>query len=422
LILCWIEAVDQILKDIQTMLLHSGDIAANSTEDLRAKSAAKAPRDFLFDLRHAQIAFRGIVVKGNLEIIHERQCLVRPFVQSLKEVSSSSFLGPSTLPGFPWLIGKRIVSFAAGKNRFIPRAESAQCLRRQLIPSRRLGAIDHFLDMTQQLYERRRPTLLSTFLTHSDQLAQMMGIAQCVQAIKIVVRRPSVMHQPADELLKRRVITQGFLAPAQVDEVVRVQLGTQRVLPQPFAVHVNARFISMYNRTCSNKGLYRLFCFGKTTIRGFQNVIERSFAQTNAKNIAHRFSSSLLRQKLIAGQIGRHAANSWPVLHRRINACRELCRMYLSALGALAHFCTVLRHFQLDLRRQIVDLSLLNARALGLGQIAPAWAVSRKPMGNNYVGSIDLLQTHPFMSRLSAAVLAGFGSQALRVRGSMHIG
>jgi len=112
-----------------------------------------------------------------------------------------------------------------------------------------LSPVNHLFNMAKQLYHRRSPALMPTLLAYKDQFPQMMRIAQGVQAVKIIIGHPPVMHQSSDKIRKRRILAQRFLATPTMTEIIGVQIRAQGMLPQPLAVDVHSGLVGMDHRT-----------------------------------------------------------------------------------------------------------------------------------------------------------------------------
>ena len=74
-----------------------GKIAANLAEDSPALFTAKTTRDFLLHFHHAQVAFRLIVVEGDLKVVHECQLFPLVFLETVQQVLRRALLDATAL-------------------------------------------------------------------------------------------------------------------------------------------------------------------------------------------------------------------------------------------------------------------------------------------------------------------------------------
>ncbi len=69
------------------MFSAGGQIAADTTEDLSALEGAETTRDFLLDLRHAEVIFTLVVGKGHEGIGHETEGLGFEFSKTVQQIA-----------------------------------------------------------------------------------------------------------------------------------------------------------------------------------------------------------------------------------------------------------------------------------------------------------------------------------------------
>ena len=82
-------------QDILTLLAHGGNIASDAAEDVSALPSAKAARDFLADLGHAQVTLGLVVVERDPEIVHEGQDRRLMFFQAQEQAADRTLAGPA---------------------------------------------------------------------------------------------------------------------------------------------------------------------------------------------------------------------------------------------------------------------------------------------------------------------------------------
>jgi len=74
------------------MFTYRRNITPHAAEYLRSKEASEAAGNFLLYLGHTQVTFRGIIVKGYIEIIHKCQCFIRMVCQAIKQIAGRALL------------------------------------------------------------------------------------------------------------------------------------------------------------------------------------------------------------------------------------------------------------------------------------------------------------------------------------------
>ena len=79
-----IERLINGVNNIGPLLADSGDVRPNMAESVRAVLRAEGPRDFLFELDHADFPLGQIVVEGDAKIMYEGEDF--GFVPSVQQI------------------------------------------------------------------------------------------------------------------------------------------------------------------------------------------------------------------------------------------------------------------------------------------------------------------------------------------------
>src|SRR5437660_1997790 len=96
------ENSDQRGENGMALLVHGRKITADAAKSRGARGTAKGASNLLLHFGHAKIAFRQIVGKRNTQVIEQRQHLIGPQEQSIKQIlgrtvfaSAFAFVGRS---------------------------------------------------------------------------------------------------------------------------------------------------------------------------------------------------------------------------------------------------------------------------------------------------------------------------------------
>lgn len=87
------------VKDIPALLVGRGQDSPEHDKGACARLSAEAPRDFLFDLHHAQVLFGLVIGEGNCGIGQEPQDGVLMGLQPQEQIMSDP--SPHAPPAFP---------------------------------------------------------------------------------------------------------------------------------------------------------------------------------------------------------------------------------------------------------------------------------------------------------------------------------
>lgn len=77
----------QRIEEGSALLMQRGEIAAQTSEGLRACVGAETARDLLLGLEQAQIPLGLIVVEGNRQVVQEGEDLSLPEPQALQQIA-----------------------------------------------------------------------------------------------------------------------------------------------------------------------------------------------------------------------------------------------------------------------------------------------------------------------------------------------
>ena len=102
------------------------EIASYAAEDLGSFERAKAARDFLLHLGHANIVFALIVGEWHERVGEESQSLDFEVAQTLKEIAGFGFGNASRSCGVIGWIGWRTFPVGSGQNISIAAAQSVR--------------------------------------------------------------------------------------------------------------------------------------------------------------------------------------------------------------------------------------------------------------------------------------------------------
>ena len=178
-------------EQVPTLFTQGREVTADATEDGNPLVGAKAARDFLLHLDHAQIPLRLIVVKGHGKVMQEGQNL--PFVgrKPIKQIAGWVLFGAASMHLFRWR-GRRIGLVALREEQVIPTMKSTQSQDIQFSLAHFSCLFHRLFHVQQQIFHPTSPGLVE-FLFDEGQFSQMMDIAQGVAAgVSLVACQPIV--------------------------------------------------------------------------------------------------------------------------------------------------------------------------------------------------------------------------------------
>ena len=142
---------------------------------------SEGPGDFLLHLHHAKIPFGQVIVEGDVEVVDEGRGLVAMMIKPFEQVARFGLLGP---PAFLLCLGRLrrqwVLSIALIKDLLITRFKCPDLPFRKMVRAR-FGLIDRVFDIQQAVDHEISPVLL-VLLMHEEQLAQMVSVAQPMEA------------------------------------------------------------------------------------------------------------------------------------------------------------------------------------------------------------------------------------------------
>jgi hypothetical protein len=132
---------------------------------------------------------------------------------------------------------------------------------------------------------------------------------------------------------------------------------------------------------------------------------DRSFCHRLIVQVSQDLGGALQGNEVVLVQVYRLGFDLWPVLHRLGDSDWIFSRTHLAALGTALCFYTMLGHLD-GHPRQVEDLSRLVAVGGHFSQRSPAMDTLPYSMNFDVMGMLHCLQRVPFVSRLTACLLA----------------
>ena len=232
------------MEQIAALLAHGGQIGASNAEGVSALGGAKASRDLLLQFRHPNVALGLVVIERNPRIVEEAQHIVGVSAQASEKIGCGRLLDPPASAGFARRFG--VEPFACGEDRLV----SSAIVPKAFLTQRRWhlsSVIGLGLGRAQQVDHLLRPGL-SSGLGEKHQFAQVMGVAQRVSAVVVLVRHPAVMHSYTLEPGQNAEGVHGRLAAFVMRSVPTERRGHRRMQPTQPTAHPLPGFIKVRHR------------------------------------------------------------------------------------------------------------------------------------------------------------------------------
>jgi len=209
-------------------------------------------------------------------------------------------------------------------------------------------------------------------LGDGDELAQVMGVAEGVQALEECIGAPVVVHEHAAETRQQAEFLQCLATALGVGEIGRQAGVGEHVQPLKAPAHAHAGLIGVSDRSadqCLADGHHRSFqALGRRLDRG----IEGARGDLDPGQLIEHRGGALEGQQLVLRQVDGERRHPRPVLQWRADVLGKLAAMHTPASASTGNdpvFCHLAAHDQLkDLAPLGQDLNR------DLGSAAPAGA------------------------------------------------
>lgn len=175
----------------QMLFAQRREIASNAAKGLSPRQAAKVSRDFLLHFDHPDIALGLTIVERYPEIVQEAQHLVLIVEQAIQEIASGT-LWFSTAPGRSGVGLSREVLMSGEQDALIAGSPLLQGVWRQAALASGTGGLHGGLHLQEHGFHLSGPRLTQD-LFDKGQLAQMMHIAQGVQALVALITGQAIV-------------------------------------------------------------------------------------------------------------------------------------------------------------------------------------------------------------------------------------
>lgn len=190
------KGVVECREEINALFSESGEVAANTTEHGDPLLRSEAPRDFLLDFDHAQIALGLIVVKGDRKIEEKPQYSPLAHREAIQQITRWVLFGSPwfSLPLFRFLRwwGRGISQIAFSQECIIATKEARKQQGIQFVQTQGLSLLLLSFHGQQQVFHLVRPRLLEFFFDESE-FSQMMDVAPGLDEAVALIAQESIM-------------------------------------------------------------------------------------------------------------------------------------------------------------------------------------------------------------------------------------
>ena len=397
----------------QMLFAQSREIASDAAKGLSPRQAAKASRDFLLHFDHPDIAFGLTIVEWHPEIMQEAQHLVLVVEQAIQEIASGA-LWFSTAPGRSRVGLSRQVLVSGEHHALIAGSPLLQSVWRQAALSCGTSGLHGVLHLQQHGFHLSGPRLPHD-LFDKGQLAQMMHIAQGVQALVALITGQAIMHADPGKSLEQPDGIQGF-APAVGMHGIMGQGGRAPDMhPEAIGPYRQAGFILMHHLPLLQCGGDRLFYRLQVLCAALDEGFERSYCPAGSNEILDRFARPSVRHELLLHQVDCQSPQRRTILHRSADALGKRGGADLLTGGAVFGLRLMLPDDQ-PFGGHIEHLTPFRLQHGLCAQIRLAVRTALDFMGDHQIGRLRQRQARALMSGLRSWLLPTFLAQRFGLR------
>src|SRR5260221_593092 len=236
----------------ETLLAQGGEIATDAAERHRAARRAETAGDLLLDLHHTDSALGQAIVERHGEVVQESQHRFLMCPEAIEQIAGRRLFASASLADLWWRIGW-VGPIAFGKPRLITGFPVGSLHRMQARATLGARLFDGGFAIQEHLFHLLRPGLLLHF-REEGQFSQMMHVTEGMQAAKLPVGTPPIMHTHPCKVCQDTDGVQGRFASFGMHSIVREPLGRTHMHPLALTRDVEARFILMQHGRMTQGG------------------------------------------------------------------------------------------------------------------------------------------------------------------------
>ena len=303
-------------------------VRAKTAKDVGSPRCAEAARDLLLHFDHANISLGLGIIKRHTQVMQEGENRVLVQREAIEQIARRRLFGPPLFLDGGGRI-RRIGLIAFFQYPLIAGDPVSDLQRRERAAPHLSCLITSGLHLPQHVFELGGPALLVLFLKEK-QFAQVMDIAQRVQAPVEPVAAKAIMQASALKLRQDADGVQGFFAAFGMDRIVGQRLGGTDVRPPALARHIQAAFILMEHVGLDQR-LFDLLLYRFKQRGGPLHLgDDRGLRDGDAQQIKEHFASPSQRQQMLHHQQARCRGHAASVLHVGSHLLGEGRRVHLA--------------------------------------------------------------------------------------------